>query len=155
MAENIITNANDVELILEKGDVRRGSSLEMGRVVVDEFSITKDEDITSQSGVGQRLPAGLSRGDIEHGFSFTMLGEDVSTFEMIANEDGESQIFSFTARKTEDDGTVRWEYSLDTCLASSEELSASSGDPMEYAVEGFAVRVDKTGTRESGQSAWD
>lgn len=160
MSEHLITNANDVELILETGDVdaggnRRGTPQSMGRIVVDEFTVTKSEDDSLVSGVGYRLPAGITNGDIEHEFSFTMMGQDVATFEMIAESDGRSRVFSFTARKTDGDGNVEWEYALDTCKATSEELSASSGDPMEYAVEGIAVAVDKQGTTAQGNTAWE
>lgn len=153
MAENIITNANDVELVLQAGGTKRGTTGELGRVVVDEFSITREEDDELVSGVGFRLPAGITNGDIEHGFSFTILGQDVATFEMIATADGKSRIFSFTARKR-DGSTVEWEYALDTCKATMEEISGSSGDTMEYQVEGIAVSVDKTGTKADGSSAW-
>lgn len=154
MAQNIVTNANDVELVLERADSQRGTPQDLGRVVVDDFSITKEEDAESVSGVGWHLPVGLTRGDISFSFSFTILGEDVSTFEMIADSRGRGNLFSFTARKADDDGTLRWEYALDTCLATSEENSGTSGDPTEYAVEGIAVRLDKTGTREDGKKAW-
>lgn len=153
MAENIITNADDVEIIIQSGDTQRGSEQDMGRLVVDEFSITKEEDNSLESGVGQRNSAGISLGDIEHSFSFTMLGQDVTTFEMVADQKGESKIFSMTARKREED-TVEWEYALDTCVAGTEELSASSGDPIEYTVDGLAVSVDKIGTKHDGSSAW-
>lgn len=153
MAENIVTNANDVEIFIEADGTQRGTSSGMGRIVVDEFTITREEDATLESGVGQQLPAGISNGDITHSFSFTLLGEDVSTFEMVASGDGKSKLFSFTAQKREGE-TVRWQFALDTCKATMEELSGSSGDPTEYSVEGIAVSVDKTGTRESGDSAW-
>lgn len=154
MAENIITNANDVELVLQAGDTKRGTSADMGRVVVDEFTITREEDDSLESGVGMRLPAGITNGDIEHSFSFTIVGQDVATFEMIATADGRSNVFSFTARKRDGD-TIEWEYALDTCKATTEELTGSSGDPTEYSVEGIAVSVDKTGTRADGQTAWE
>jgi len=153
MAENVITNANDVELIMQAGDTKRGTKQSLGRIVVDDFSITRDEDSELVSGVGLRLPAGISSGDVEHGFSFTMMGEDVSVFEMVATQDGISRPFSFTAQKRDGDA-VEWQFALDTCKATSEEISASSGDAMEYAVEGIAVSVDKQGNRADGQSAW-
>lgn len=155
MPENIITNANDVELVIESGDRSRGTAQDYGRIVVDEFTITREEDDSLESGVGHRLPAGISNGDITHGFDFTMMGEDVDTFEMVATADGRSKLFSFTARRMDDDGNVAWEYALDTCKATTEELGGSSGDPTEYAVEGIAVSVDKKGTRASGSTAWD
>lgn len=154
MAENIITNANDVELFLESGDTQRGTAQSMGRIVVDEFTITREEDDTLESGVGHRLPAGISNGDIEFSFSFTMMGQDVTTFEMIASGDGKSNVFSFTAQKR-DGEVIEWQFALDTCKATKEEITASSGDPMEYGVEGIAVSVDKKGTKESGSAAWD
>lgn len=153
MAENLITNANDVELVLQAGDTTRGTPQAMGRIVVDEFTITRDEDDTLESGVGHQLPAGISNGDIEHSFSFTMMGQDVSTFEMVSTADGRSRVFSFTARKRDGD-TVEWEFALDTCKATTEEITASSGDPMEYSVDGIAVSVDKTGVTADGSSAW-
>lgn len=153
MADNIITNANDVELILENDGVTRGTEVGIGRIVVDEFTITREEDATLESGVGQHLPEGISRGNVEHTFSFTIMGEDVATFEMIADGDGRSNVFSMTARRRE--GTdVFWEFALDTCMATSEEMNASSGDTAEYAVDGIARSVDKTGTRSDGSSAW-
>lgn len=154
MAEHEVTNADDVELYISANGTRRGSSQEQGRIIVDEFTITKEEDNSSVSGVGQRLPTGISRGDIELSFDFTMLGEDVSVFEMVAGSSGESKPFSLTARKTDDAGNIAWEKALETCIAGSEELSASSGDPMEYAVSGLAVGLDSEGTRHDGSSAW-
>lgn len=154
MAENVITNANDVELFLERGSTQRGTPQEMGRIVVDEFAITKEEDDSLISGVGFRLPAGVTNGDVTFSFSFTIQGEDVSTFEMIANADGTSNVFSMTAQRPDADGNIQWEYSLGTCKATSEEVSASSGDVMEYAVDGIAVTMDKTGVTEDGSNAW-
>lgn len=154
MAENIITNANDVELFIQSGENTRGTEAQMGRVVVDEFTITRDEDDELVSGVGHRLPAGITNGDIEHSFSFTIQGEDVQVFEMVATGDGRSKVFSFTAQKR-DGGTVQWEFALDTCKATTEEMSGTSGDPMEYSVEGIAVSVDKRGQREDGGTAWE
>lgn len=153
MADNIITNANDVELVLEAGNAKRGTPQEMGRIVVDSFNIARDEDDSLASGVGHRLPSGISNGDIEFSFSFTIIGQDVSTFEMIATQDGRSKIFSFTARKRDGD-TIEWEYALDTCKATTEEIGGDSGDPTEYSVEGIAVSVDKKGTRGDGTTAW-
>lgn len=153
MAENIITNANDVELIIQSGDTSRGTPQSMGRIVVDEFTITREEDDSLESGVGHRHSLGISNGDITLNFSFTMLGHDVSTFEMVATKDGRSNVFSMTARKRDED-LLEWEIALDTCKATTEEVSASSGDTMEYNVEGIAVSMDKRGTKEDGSVPW-
>lgn len=143
MAENIITNANDVELVLESGSTTAGTSRDMGRLVVDDFTLTREEDDSLVSGVGFRLPAGVTYGDITFGFDFTMLGQDLTVFDMIATDSGESKAFSFTARKTDDDDNLEWEISLDTCLATTDEVTASSGDPMEVPVEGIAVSYER------------
>lgn len=159
MSEHLVTSANDVELILEGSSRTRGTQRELGRIVVDEFTITREEDDSLVSGVGFSLPAGISNGDVTHNFSFTMMGQDVDTFEMVATRNGRSNVFSFTARKTRpiegvDDVELEWEFSLETCKATSEELTASTGDTMEYAVEGIAVSVDKRGLRSDGDVAW-
>lgn len=143
MAENIVTNANDVELILERGGDKAGTSRAMGRIVVDDFSITTTEGNELVSGVGYRNPAGISYGDIEYGWSFTLMGHDLSVFEMVANEDGEAVAFSFTARKTDADGAVEFEFALDTCAKTDDDFSGTSGDPTEYSVEGIAVSLDR------------
>lgn len=153
MAENIITNANDVQVIISSADQSRDTSPDgdMGRMVVDEFSITREEDVTLESGIGTRTSVGLSNGDIEHTFSFTLTGDDVDVFEMVADDAGRSKLFDFTARKLgtvdQEDTAIEWEYALTTCKATTEELSASTGDPIEYSVDGVAVDVDKASVR--------
>jgi hypothetical protein len=148
-----ITNANDVELILSSSNITRGTSQSQGRIVVDEFSISREETSELISGVGMRLPAGYTNGDITHNFSFTMMGEDVRVFSMVAEQDGQSIPFDFTAQKVDGNGET-WSFALQTCKATSEEISGSSGDPVEYAVEGFAVGVIKNGTTEDGNDVW-
>lgn len=143
MAENIVTNANDVELILERGGTKSGTSRAMGRIVVDDFSIATTEGNELVSGVGYRNPAGISYGDIEYSWSFTLMGHDLSVFEMVANDEGEAVAFSFTARKTDDNGAVQFEFALDTCAKTDDDFSGTSGDPTEYSVEGIAVSLDR------------
>lgn len=153
MAENLITNANDVEVLFD-GTNKTGSSNSMSRAVVDEFSITTESDDSLVSGVGRRTPHGVTNGDITFSFSFTMQGSDVSTFETVAKKDGRNRFFDMTASYTDDGGTKRWEFALKDCRATSEELSGSSGDATEYAVEGIAVSVSKEGEKGDG-SAWE
>lgn len=155
MPERLITNANDVELIIEGGGVQRGTSDSMGRIVVDDFTVTREEDGDPVSGVGTQFPRGHTNGDVSFSFSFTILGEDVTVFETVANQKGASNFFSFTAYKEEEDGTLRWEIGLDGCKAATEELSASSGDPIEYAVDGSAISRESTGILEDGSTAWN
>lgn len=138
-----ITNANDVELVLEREDAQVGTGQSLGRMVVDDFSLTTENDNESVSGVGFDLPAGVSRGDVTYSWSFTMLGTDTDVLDMVSDDVGRTRLFSMTARKVADDGTVEWEYALQTCYTNNEEISASSGDPMEVPVEGGAVRLEK------------
>ena len=145
MANNIITNADDVDIILESevSDTRRGSPNSMGRIVADEFSISVGQTITSVSGVGYNTPAGLSKGDLEYSFSFVINGDDTTVMDMVSDADGDSLPFSYTARKVDDNGDVQWEYSLGTCLADTEEISGTTDETMQMSVEGLAVTVDK------------
>jgi hypothetical protein len=142
-----VTNANDVELILQAddGDTKRGTTGETGRIVVDEFTITREEDDSLVSGVGNRHSLGITNGDITHSFSFTIMGHDLDTFDMVATADGRSRRFSMTARKFNEDDEKEFEVSLPVCKATNEEWNASTGDAMEYPVEGIAlVKPDET-----------
>jgi hypothetical protein len=145
MAENIITNADDVDIVLESevSEQRRGSPNSMGRIVADEFSINVGQTITSVSGVGYNVPAGLSKGDLEYSFSFVINGDDVTVMDMVSDDVGDSLPFSFTARKVDDNGDVQWEYALTTCLADTEELSGTTDESIQLNVEGLAVGLDK------------
>lgn len=139
-----ITNANDVELIIEGTDgSKRGTAQSMGRVVVDEYSQTVEEGIDSVSGVGFNVPAGLSSGDVTYSWSFTIAGDDVDVMDIMADSNGVAKPFSFTARKVDDDGTVAWEKAFDWCKRTSAEDNGSSGDTLEYAVEGIAVSYER------------
>lgn len=150
-----ITNANDVELILEsdEDDTTRGTTGEAGRIVVDEFTITREEDDELVSGVGNRHSVGITNGDITHSWSFTIMGQDLDTFDMVATADGRSRRFSMTARKFNDNGQKEWEVSLPICKATSEEWDASTGDAMEYPVEGIALVQPEEDYKESQTSS--
>lgn len=144
MADNIITNADDVDVVLESEDgTKAGTPNAMGRVVASDFTITAEQDISSVGSIGHVTPAGLSKGDLEYSFSFTVSGEDVTVMDMVSDEVGDSIPFSLTARKTDENGNIVWEYSLTTCLADTEEITATTGETMELAVEGLAALLDK------------
>lgn len=151
MAENEITGANDVELVLESKEDDGGTvstSEGIGRIVVDDFSITVEDGSEAVSGVGQSKPAAAVSGDETYGWSFTLLGTDKSVFDMISQGDGTAKWFAFTARKTDEDGNILFEVSIDWAKRTSGEFSGSSGDATEYAVEGFALRYDRDSTAE-------
>lgn len=142
MANNIVTNADDVDIILESDGEKHGTPNSMGRFNANEFTLTVDQDITSEGMVGQNTPAGLSKGDLEYSFSFTVVGQDTTMMDMVSDDTGDSLPFSMTARKV-DGGETQWEYSIETCLADTEEITGTSGETLEVSVEGLGAGFDK------------
>jgi hypothetical protein len=140
-----ITSANDIELVIERGSqtATNQDDAAMGRMVVDDFSLTNETGSDHVPSVGNSTAAGIYDGVTTFSFSWTMMGSDVDTFEIVTNDDGSSTRFSFTARKVNDDGSVEWEKALTTCTATNVEDSASAGDAAEYAVEGIGVGYDR------------
>lgn len=143
MAENIVTNSNDVEIVLERLGNKAGTADAFGRMVVDDFTLTRNEDNSLVGGVGFRQPGGMTGGDITYEFSFTMMGSDTNVFSIISDSDGESNVFALTARKVNDDDTIAWEYALGFCKANTEEVDLSTGDAMEYPVDGVGFRYER------------
>jgi hypothetical protein len=154
MSENVITNANDVELIIEYDGTQRGTSRELGRLTVDEVSISRESGDSLVNGIGGPQANGMTNGNVEWGFSFTMMGEDVATWEMVAEADGVPRFIDMTLRKREGE-VLRWEVALTGAKANSEEITASGDDPIEYTVEGAAISGDKTGLTEENNAAWE
>lgn len=141
MPEDLVTNADDVEVTIETIDEN------LIRVVGQDFTITAEQTINSISGLGQNTPKGLTKGDIEYTFEFTIQGEDTDIMDAIADSDGDSIPFDMTASKPDedsDDVSFRWEFDLTTCLADTEEVSGTTGEAIEYSVEGMAVGLDRT-----------
>jgi hypothetical protein len=143
MAENIVTNSNDVEVVLERLGEKVGTSEALGRMIVDDFTLTREEDDSLVHGLGFAEPGGLTNGDRSYSFSFTMMGSDTNAFDIISDSDGASNVFSLTARKVAEDGTIEWEYALGVCKATTEEIDLSTGDAMEYPVEGIGFRYER------------
>lgn len=135
------TNANDVRLIVSRitrdEDGRNEVSImDTASVVVDEFSIGSDEDLEGLSGIGNPEALGISRGDIEHSFSFTIQGEDAEVFNALVQEDGTAAELQIIVRM---DAYVD---KLVSAYAGTRNLSGSSGDPTEFEVEGIATSRD-------------
>lgn len=142
------TNANDVTLIVslvtrDQTDTRIGTTeiANTGAIVVDDFSIETEEDLEGLSGIGNRTPQGISKGDIEHSFSFTVQGDDADLFVNIAEgEDGDlnkgdvSRELEIIARFEDVNIT------LSGAWAGTRNVSGSSGDPVEFEVEGMATK---------------
>lgn len=134
------TNANDVTLrvtrIAEDGDEE--TLVDTGAIVVDEFSIESEEDLESLSGVGNIEALGISRGDVEHSFSFTVQGEDADLFQSLAT----GQTDADDTRSVELEILAMFDQvniALDGAYAGTRNVSGSSGDAIELEVEGLAT----------------
>jgi len=137
------TNANDVELIVsqvnrDESGSRTGTTelANTARIVVDEFSIESDEDMEGLSGVGNAEALGISQGDVEHSFSFTVQGEDAELFKGLASSDGRANELEIIARLDD------YRDKLTGARAGTRNLSGSSGDPTEFEVGGLATGRD-------------
>lgn len=138
------TNTDDVTLIVSQvirddSGARTGSTelANTNAIVVDDFSIETDEDLTGLSGVGNAEALGITQGDIDHSFSFTVQGEDADLFNGLASDD--------TGRAVELEIIVRMENYKDKltgAYAGTRNLSGNSGDATEFDVEGVATGRD-------------
>lgn len=134
------TNANDVTLIVSKVDrdesgTRTGTTelSDTSAVVVDDFSIDTEEDMTALSGIGNAEALGVSRGDVEHSFSFTIQGEDAELFSDMVAEDGRAVELQITVSMDS------YKTKLTGAYAGTRSVSGSSGDPVEGEYEGIAT----------------
>jgi hypothetical protein len=137
------TNANDVQLIVSRilrdelgSRTDEREIAETGSIVVDEFSIDSDEDLEGLSGIGNPEALGISRGDVEHSFSFTVQGEDAELFNELASLNGRANELEILVRMED------YKDKLVQAYAGTRSLSGSSGDATEYEVEGIAVSRD-------------
>lgn len=142
ISENEITSANDVELVCE-GVNQRGTSRSMGRIVVDDFSLDREQDSELGHGVGYAQPAGIIDGSITYSGSFTIMGADRELLDNISDSDGDARIFAFVARIYDEDDNVIFEQSLDYCKATAENMSASAGDVVEYQIDYIGVSYER------------
>lgn len=138
------TNANDVQLIVSRIERDETGSrtdeiqiLDTGSIVVDEFSIGTDEDLEGLSGIGNFEALGISRGDVEHSFSFTVQGEDAELFNELASSNGRANELQILVRMQD------YKDKLVRAYAGTREVSGSSGDAIEYDVEGIATGRDE------------
>jgi len=138
------TNANDVTIIVSRvlrsdNGSRQGATklLDTSAIVVDEFSIESEEDLTGLSGVGNPENLGISRGDVEHSFSFTVQGEDAALFQELATGETDRD----DTRSVELELIAKFDQvniTLDGAYAGTRNVSGSSGDAIEMEVEGLA-----------------
>lgn len=137
------TNADDVTLIVSEvlrddTGVRNGTSsiVNTSAVVVDDFSIETEEDLEALSGVGNWEALGISQGDVNHSFSFTIQGEDADIFSAFASGSGRAIELEIIVKMEDHKDKLVGAY------AGTRNLSGSSGDPTEYEVEGIAKSRD-------------
>ena len=142
-----IVNSDDVEVIFEPIDA--SGSVSLARVEVDEFSITETQNMETHAGVGSGGdPKGLSLGDKEYQFSYTLLGNAVSVYQTVGDENGNMREYNMTARipvsdVADVDVGDNVEFALTGCKNNEEGLTASSGDAVEYSVSGYATGYDR------------
>ncbi len=139
------TNANDVTLIVSRVErdeqgARTGATTigTSAAITVDDFELGTEEDLEGLSGIGNSEPLGISRGDIEHTFSFMVQGEDADLFQDLASDE--------TGRSVELEILIRAEDYKDKMVgarAGTRTYSGSSGDPTEFQVEGIATGRDQ------------
>jgi hypothetical protein len=138
------TNADDVTLIVSQvqrddSGTRTGSTelANTSAIVVDDFSIETEEDLEALSGIGNPEALGISQGDIEHSFSFTVQGEDADLFNGLASDDtGRAVELEIIAKMEE------YQDKLTGAYAGTRNVSGSSGDPIEFEAEGIATGRD-------------
>lgn len=137
------TNTDDVTLIVSQvlrddSGTRTGSTqlANTNAIVVDDFSIETSEDMEGLSGIGNAEPLGVSKGDISHSYSFTIQGEDATLFNGLTSDDGRAVELEIIVvmEDYKDKLTGAW--------AGTRNVSGSSGDAVEYEVEGVATGRD-------------
>lgn len=130
--DKILTNANDVTLIVRYPDGTAEAGPQ-GRLVVDDFSMSRATDLTGHSGVGNHTPQKISIGDVSFEWEFTVEGEDRQLIENIATEGGvpREMIFTAIARDTR--------IKLSGAFTDEDTFEGTSGDATEMQISGMAT----------------
>lgn len=143
------TNANDVRLtvsVIERGDDGSVSgTTEIGAstsIVVDQFSIDSSGSLDPLHGLSNSEALGMSQGNIEHEFSFTVMGEYYELLESIRRR---GQGTEGDPRSVELRITAQWqEYRtiLSGAYVEEKNSSVSDGETAEHEFSGYALRRD-------------
>lgn len=137
MAE--ITNANQVQLrVKQSGETTELKS--MARAAVSDFSFTYTEDNQTVSGVGRSGNVGVTRGNKDTEFSFTITGDDAELFKAVVINDTdtgilESRTFNFVAR------TPNFKLKATEARLTEFSFEGSDGEAVEYSVSGIATNA--------------
>lgn len=143
---DLVTNADDVEVVIDSYEAPTDSIETPVRIKANEFTISVEQDINSVGAISQNTPKGLTKGDLEYSFEFSIEGDDVDIQALVSGVQGDSYPFDMAARKPttgEADIQYEWEYSLETCLADTEEITGTTGEALGFSVEGMAAGLDK------------
>jgi len=134
------TNANDVVLTVSRVERNDAGTIEstttLARtttITVDDFSFDEEEDMSALSGISNANPLGISQGDVEYSFSFTVQGEDAELFTSLATDDGRAVELQIQAVGNS------YKKVMGGARAGTRNYSASSGDATEFEVEGMAT----------------
>jgi len=150
------TNANDVRLLVEK--VERGGGEDgptttpivqsnrggenIASIVVDQFSIDSGGNLDPLHGLSNEEALGMSQGNIEHEFSFTVMGE---YYELLANVRRDGGETGGDPRSVELKITAQWQgyrTILSGAFVEEKNSSVSDGETAEHEFSGYALRRD-------------
>jgi len=144
------TNANDVRLTVsvarrddDGNNPRAGPTLgASGSVVVDQFSIDSSGNLDPLHGLSNVQALGMSQGNIEHEFSFTVMGEYYNLLQNIRRDAAED---SDDPRSIELFIVARWQNYrtvLEGAYIEETNSSVSDGETAEHEFSGYALRRD-------------
>jgi hypothetical protein len=144
------TNANDVRLTVsvarrddDGSNPRAGPELgSSASIVVDSFSIDSSGSLDPLHGLSNSEALGISQGNIEHEFSFTVMGEYYDLIENIRRDVADD---SDDPRSIELFIVVQWqEYRtvLEGAYMEETNSSVSDGETAEHEFSGYALRRD-------------
>jgi len=143
------TNANDVRLVVSEvirnDEGKEQETQELGEstsVVVDQFSIDSSGSLDPLHGLSNPEALGMSQGNIEHEFSFTVMGE---YYELLRDLRRRSDNSSGDPRSVELRIKAEWQgyrTVLNGAYVEEKNSSVSDGETAEHEFSGYALRRD-------------
>lgn len=143
------TNANDVRLTVSvvnrNDDGSVSGTTELGAstsIVVDQFSIDSGGNLDPLHGLSNSEALGMSQGNIEHEFSFTVMGE---YYELLEGVRRRGQNTEGDPRSVELKVTAQWQgyrTILSGAYVEEKNSSVSDGETAEHEFSGYALRRD-------------
>ena len=143
------TNANDVRLVVSEvirnDEGKEQETQELGEstsVVVDQFSIDSSGSLDPLHGLSNPEALGMSQGNIEHEFSFTVMGE---YYELLRDLRRRGDNSSGDPRSVELRIKAEWQgyrTVLNGAYVEEKNSSVSDGETAEHEFSGYALRRD-------------